>query len=53
MKYSIVINHISNDQYALVINSYELDNDGLKINEQTNVETELSFVQVQEKISNL
>jgi len=51
MKFSIVINHISNNQYALVINSYELDNDGSKINEQTKVETGLSFIQVQEKIS--
>jgi len=53
MKYSIVINHISNDQYALVINSYELDVDGLKINENTEVLTNLSFIQIKEKIATL
>ncbi len=32
MKYSLILNHISNDLYAVVMKSWELNEDGEQIN---------------------
>jgi hypothetical protein len=34
-KYSIIINHVGNDLYALVLKKYELNEDNLEINVET------------------
>jgi hypothetical protein len=53
MKHSIVVNHIQNDLYALVIRSWELDEEGNQINVVSLTKTNLTFNEVLEKINSL
>jgi hypothetical protein len=52
-KYSIVINHIQNDLYALIVRSWELDEEGNQINVNGYTLTNLTFNQVVEKINDI
>lgn len=45
MKYSIVLSNTGDDSYSLIISSYELDAEGQRINEVTNVYTNKTFLE--------
>jgi hypothetical protein len=44
-KYSIIINHIWNDLYAVVLKSWSIDENGIETNIETSVKTDLTFEQ--------
>lgn len=39
MKYSIALSNTGDDNYSLIISSYELDAEGLRINETSQIHT--------------
>jgi hypothetical protein len=52
-KYSIVINNISGNIYAVVINSFDIDEEGNRVNVETEILNNLSFEDVKQKIQNI
>jgi hypothetical protein len=49
-KYSIVINNVGGDVYAMVVNSFDIDEDGNRINVETEILNNLSFEDVKQKV---
>ena len=50
MKYSAVLNHVLNDDYALILSKWELDEGGEKINNESLVLSGIKLSNALEKI---
>jgi hypothetical protein len=49
-KYSVVINNVGGDIYAMVINRFDVDENGDRINVETEILNNLSFEDVKQKV---
>ena len=52
-KYSIVINNVNENIYNIVINSFDVDENGERVNIETQILNYLTFDEIKTKINNL